>query len=324
MSSVLLTENENRYVIFPIKHQDIWEMFQLHRKTIWSESEIDVSTDLRDWKNLKETEKHFIKHVLAFFAASDGIVLENLALRFFGDVQLPEARSFYSIQMFMETVHGIMYSQLLDTYIEDADEKKKLFNAISTIPSIKQKALWAKKWIESVDDFAIRLVAFVVVEGLFFSGSFCCIYWLKERGILQGLCKSNDLISRDESIHQDFGVLLFTKYVDTKPSEAVIKQIVKEAVDIEEYFVTEALSCSLIGMNANMMKEYIRFVANRILRQLGYTDLYEDVKQPFSFMDRICFDSKDNFFEGRVTSYQLTVEKVKGDEVDNLDFDADF
>jgi len=321
---LLLQENANRYVIFPIKYHDIWEMFQTHRKTFWNEAEIDLSGDLKDWNKLSDGEKHFIKNVLAFFAASDGIVLENLALRFFKDVQIPEVRSFYSIQMLMETVHGIMYSQLLDTYISDAKEKEDLFRATETIPSVKQKAGWAIKWIESGDSFAQRLVAFACVEGIFFSGSFCCIYWLKERGVLGGLTKSNDFISRDENLHQDFAVLLYSKYIQNKLSDKVLHQIVDEAVQIEKSFITESIPCSLLGMNALLMTEYIHFVANRLVKQLGHTELYPDARQPFAFMDRICFDSKDNFFEGRVTSYQLMVEKTEGDDADNLDFDADF
>ena len=320
----LLEENPDRYVMFPIKYPDIYEMFNTHRKTLWNEAEIDLSGDLKDWAKLSDGERHFIKNVLAFFAASDGIVLENLGLRFFKDVQIPEVRSFYSMQMFMETIHGIMYSQLIDTYITNAKEKDELFKAIETIPSVQQKAEWALKWIESGDSFAQRLVAFACVEGIFFSGSFCCIYWLKERGVLQGLTKSNDFISRDENLHQEFAVLLYSKYIKNKLSDEIIHQIVSEAIEIEKTFIIDSIPCSLLGMNALLMTEYIHYVANRLVKQLGHTELYPDARQPFAFMDRICFDSKDNFFEGRVTSYQLMVEKEKGDEMDDLDFDADF
>lgn len=324
MAEKLLINNPNRYVVFPVQHYDIWDMFQKHRQAFWTESEIDLTSDLKDWNNLNDNERHFIKHVLAFFAGSDGIVLENLGLRFFSEVQLPEVRCFYSIQMFMETIHSIMYSQLIDTYIKDETEKTHLFQAIETIPCISKKAKWAEKWIQSIDSFAARLIAFACVEGLFFSGSFCCIYWLKERGILSGLCKSNDFIARDEGLHTDFACLLYNKYISNKLDKDMFESIVKEAVEIEHEFITESLPCSLLGMNANLMKEYICYVANRLCIQLGHSPIYENIKQPFSFMDRICFDSKDNFFEGRVTSYQMTVTKTIEDEIDTIAFDAEF
>lgn len=320
----LLTENENRYVVSPILYQDIWDMFNLHRKTIWNEAEIDIHGDLPQWNALNDGERHFIKHVLAFFAASDGIVLENLGLRFLKDIQIPEARSFYSIQMYMETIHSIMYSNLLDTYITDPSEKRDLFQAIQNIPSVKQKADWAKKWIESTDDFATRLVAFACVEGIFFSGSFCCIYWLKERGVLGALCRSNDFIARDEGLHTDFACLLYRKYIRNHLPDEKLYSIVTEALEIEQYFITESLTCDLLGMNTEMMKEYIRFVANQLVKNLGHKELFPTSKQPFPFMDRICVDTKDSFFEGRVTGYQMLVEKNEEDEVDNLTFDDDF
>lgn len=323
--SILTNENIHRYTIFPIKYEDIWEMFNLHRKAFWVESEVDLSNDLVDWRKLNKDEQHFIKYVLAFFAGSDGIVLENLALRFFKDVQIPEARAFYSFQMTMETIHGIMYSQLIDAYIDNASEKKLLFEAIETIPCIQEKAKWAQKYIESDANFATRLVAFACVEGIFFSGAFCSIFWLQERGVLPGLCMSNRFISTDEGLHCDFAVLLYTKYVDEKLPFETVKAIITEAVEIEESFIIEALPCSILGMNSNSMREYIRFVANRLSLQLGYPKIYEGARQPFSFIARNELESKTSFFEGRVSSYQMTVgEQKEGDNLDSLDFNADF
>lgn len=320
MSELLLTENPNRYVMFPIKYNDMWELFQTHRRAFWNESEIDVSRDGDDWKKLTDNERHFIKHVLAFFAASDGIVLENLGLRFMKEIQIPEARAFYSFQMAMETIHGITYSILLDTYVTDLKEKNQLFKAIENIPSVGKKALWAQKWIESSDSFATRLVAFACVEGIFFSGSFCCIYWMKERGLLPGLCQSNDLIARDEGLHVDFAVLLY-KYIQHPLSTDTVHEIVREAVDIEESFIIESIPCNLLGMNADMMKTYIHYVANRLVEQLGYPPLFANPRQPFAFMDRICFSSKGNFFEKETTQYQMCVEEQTDDQ---LLFDEDF
>jgi ribonucleoside-diphosphate reductase beta chain len=319
----LLQDNPNRFVVFPIHCKDLWELFQTHRKTIWSEVEIDLVGDITDWKKLNDGERHFIKNVLAFFAGSDGIVLENLGMRFFKEIQIPEARCFYSIQMYMETVHSIMYAQLLDTYILDENEKDLLFRAIETIPPVKLKAEWAQKWIASSENFATRLLAFACVEGIFFSGSFCCIYWLKERGVLQGLTKSNDLISRDESLHCDFAITLYNNYIQNKLPETTVHSLFQEAVEIEEMFITDSLPCSLLGMNSDLMKEYIRYVGDRLLKQINYKPIW-NAKQPFSFMDRICFDSKDNFFEGRVTSYQMAIEKTDKDNSDTLAFDEDF
>lgn len=316
----LLQDNPNRYVIFPIKYPDLWQMAITHREAFWNEAEIDLSKDKEDWNSLNEGERHFIKHVLAFFAASDGIVLENLALRFYKDVQIPEARSFYTFQMAMETIHSIVYSLLLDAYISNPVEKDNLFRAIDTIPCVGKKAEWAQKWIESSDDFASRLVAFACVEGIFFSGSFCCIYWLKERGILPGLCGSNDFIARDEALHCEFAILLYSKYIQNKlPSETLLN-IVCEAVEIEQEFITQAIPCKLLGMNADHMKEYIRFVANRLVRQLGYQEPYPGAKQPFSFMDRICFSSKGNFFEKTTTQYRLSVEQTDFDFEQDVEF----
>jgi ribonucleoside-diphosphate reductase beta chain len=315
----LLRENPNRFVIFPIKCYDIWEAFQKHRKAFWVESEIDLIPDLKDWKTMNDNEKHFVKHVLAFFAASDGIIMENLGMRFFTEIQIPEARAFYSMQLFIENIHGIMYSQLIDTYITDAHEKDNLFRAIETIPSIKQKGEWARKWIESSENFATRLVAFAAVEGIFFSGSFCCIYWLNESGRLPGLCKSNDFIARDEGMHTDFACLLYTKYIQNKLSDDEIHNIIGEAVEIEIEFITESLPCNLLGMNADLMKQYIKFVANRLILQLNHKELYPGAIQPFGFMDRICLDNKTNFFESRVTEYQMNVSNNNLDELEISD-----
>jgi ribonucleotide reductase beta subunit family protein with ferritin-like domain len=317
----LLKPNPNRFVIFPIKHMDIWESFQKQRKAMWFEHEVDLVPDIKDWKNLNDNERYFIKNVLAFFVSSDGIVMENLGVRFFDEIQIPEARAFYSNQMFMENIHSIMYSQLIDTYITDENEKNILFKAIDTVPSIKQKADWAIKWIQSSDSFATRLVAFAAVEGIFFSGSFCCIYWLNERGIMPGLCKSNEFIARDEGMHTDFACLLYKNYIKNKLTDIEIHEIIKEAVDIESYFITESLPCKLLGMNSNLMKQYIKFVANRLLVQLGHSELYPDCTQPFSFMDRICLESKTNFFESRPTEYQIEVTSTG---IDDLNFNNDF
>jgi ribonucleotide reductase beta subunit family protein with ferritin-like domain len=317
----LLKENPNRFVIFPIKHNDLWEAFQSHRKAIWFEHEIDLVPDLAHWQKLNNGEQYFIKHVLAFFAASDGIIMENLGVRFFDEIQIPEARAFYSMQLFMENIHSIMYSQLIDTYISDASEKDSLFRAVETIPSIKRKADWATKWIQSTDSFATRLVAFAAVEGIFFSGSFCCIYWLNERGVMPGLCKSNEFIARDEGMHTDFACLLYKNYIANKLSNEKIHEIILDAVEIESEFITESLPCNLLGMNSELMKQYIKFVANRLILQLGHKELYPECKQPFGFMDRICLDSKTNFFESRVSEYQ---KEVITSGIDTMNFDGSF
>jgi ribonucleoside-diphosphate reductase beta chain len=317
----LLAKNNNRFVVFPIKHPDIWEAFQTHRKAFWIESEIDLVPDLKDWAELNNNEKHFIKHILAFFAASDGIVMENLGARFLNDVQYPEARCFYSIQMFMETIHSIMYSQLIDTYIDNPQEKDTLFRAIETIPAIKRKGEWAQKWIATSDSFATRLIAFAAVEGIFFSGSFCCIYWLNESGKLPGLCKSNDFIARDEGMHTDFACLLYNKHIINKLSTERVHAIITEAVEIETEFITVSLPCKLLGMNADMMQEYIKYVANRLVLQLGHPSLYPSARQPFGFMDRICLENKTNFFEARVSEYQM---QVSNEGLDDLKFNDEF
>jgi len=293
---------DDRYVLFPIKHDDIWEMYKRHEAAFWTAEEIDLDIDKLDWAKLNEKERHFIKHVLAFFAASDGIVCENLALRFYADVQIPEARSFYSFQMAMESIHSETYSLLIDTLITDKKEQKYLFNATSNVSVIKDKAEWAKKFITSCDCFRTRLVGFACVEGLHFSGSFCAIYWLRKRGLMPGLTFSNELIARDEGLHTDFACLLYRKLENPLPSETV-HRIVREAVELEENFITSALPCSLIGMNDSLMKSYIRFIADRLLESLGAGKIFYD-ENPFDWMNMISLQGKTNFFEKRVAEYQ--------------------
>ena len=304
-SEPLLTENPNRYVMFPISDSEIWSHYKKMQDSFWRTEEIDLSKDLKHWKSLNDKEQHFIKHVLAFFAASDGIVLENLGQRFLTEVQLPEARATYGFQLMMENIHSETYSLLIDTYIKDEKEKLKLFKAIENYPCIKKKADWAIKWIQdNRSSFATRLIAFAAVEGIFFSGSFCSIYWLKKRGLMPGLTFSNELISRDEGMHTDFAVCLFKKLIK-KPKKSKVAELIKEAVDIEKEFICEALPCKLIGMNQKLMKEYIEFVADRLIVQLGYSKIY-NVKCPFDFMEMISLEGKTNFFEKRVGDYSLS------------------
>ena len=316
----LLTENPNRYVMFPVQDDDIWKMYKLMMDSFWRAEEIDFSKDLKHWQTLKPEEQHFIKMVLAFFAASDGIVLENLGMRFLSEVQLPEARATYGFQLMMENVHSETYSLLIDTYIKNEGEKMKLFKAIDNFPCIKKKADWAIKWIQDKRScFATRLIAFACVEGIFFSGSFCSIYWLKKRGLMPGLTFSNELISRDEGMHTDFAVLLFKKLIK-KPKKAKIIELIREAVSIEQEFITEALPCKLIGMNAKQMKQYIEFVADRLMLQLGYNKIYNS-SNPFDFMEMISLEGKTNFFEKRVGDYSLSGGR---NENDTFSLDADF
>ena len=323
MSTVepILQEDKGRFVIFPIKHHDIWEAYKLAEASIWTAEEIDLSNDLSDWEKMSEGEKHFISHVLAFFAASDGIVNENLAENFVKEVQYAEAKFFYGFQIMMENIHSETYSLLIDTYIKDPSEKDKLFNAIDTIPCVQKKAEWALKWIES-ESFAERLIAFAAVEGIFFSGSFCSIFWLKKRGLMPGLTFSNELISRDEGMHTDFACLLYNKHLVNKLSEDRIKEIILNAVEIEKEFVTDALPVSLIGMNAKLMQQYIEFVADVLLQQLGCAKHY-GATNPFDFMDMISLQGKTNFFEKRVAEYQKA-GVAKGDNVKKISFDEDF
>jgi ribonucleoside-diphosphate reductase beta chain len=298
----LLMENPNRFVLFPIQHPDVMAMAKKAIAVFWTPEEIDLAKDMKDWEKLDANTQHFIKHVLGFFAASDGILMENLALNFQHEVQWPEAKYFYANQNFMEAIHSETYSLLIDTYIDDKVEKQKLLQAAQTIPAIQKKADWAIQWLNSKNaDFPTRLVAFAIVEGIFFSGAFCSIFWLKKRGLMPGLTTSNEFIARDEGLHTDFACLLYGKIKNRLPKAKVYK-IIKEAVKIEKNFITKALPCELIGMNAALMSQYIEFVADRILLQLGYPRAYS-VANPFDFMERISLEGKDNFFEKRVTSY---------------------
>lgn len=313
----LLLEDESRYVMFPLKHDDIWSMYKKQMDCFWRVEEVDLSKDYMDWKNLNDDEKYFVKHILAFFAASDGIVVENLGMRFMSEVQASEARAFYGFQIAMENIHSEMYSQLIDTYVKDKMEKNELFNAIENYPCIKKKADWSIKWInDKRSSFATRLVAFACVEGIFFSGAFCSIYWLKKRGIMPGLTFSNELISRDEALHTEFAILLYNKLVK-KLTKKRITEIIKEAVDIEKEFICEALPCRLISMNSNLMKQYIEFVADRLSMQLGCDKIY-GVNNPFDFMEMISVEGKTNFFEKRVGEYALANK-----ERNESDFDLD-
>ena len=307
----LLTPDESRYVMFPVKDHDIWTMYKKSVDSFWVPQECDLSKDLTDWNKLTKDEKKFISMVLAFFAASDGIVLENLGMRFMGDVQLSEARAFYGFQIAMENIHSEMYSLLIDTYISDKDEKNKLFNALENFPCIAKKADWAKKWIDDKrSSFAARLVAFAVVEGIFFSSSFASIYWIKKRGLMPGLTFSNELISRDEALHTEFAVLLYSK-LNKKLNKKRIHEIIKEAVEIEKEFITEAIPCRMIGMNSKLMTQYIEFVADRLSLQLGYDKIYNSLN-PFDFMELISVETKVNFFERTNSEYALANKTVKG------------
>ena len=316
----LLAPDDNRFVMFPIQDQDIWKMYKKQVDCFWRAEEIDLSKDGVHWESLEKDERYFISMILAFFAASDGIVLENLAARFMSDVQLSEARAFYGFQIAIENIHSETYSLLIESYIKNTEEKNRLFHAIEHFPCIKKKADWAQKWMhDNRSSFATRLVAFACVEGIFFSGAFCSIYWLKKRGLMPGLTFSNELISRDEALHTEFAVLLYNK-LQKKMTKSRIHEIIKEAVEIETEFICEALPCRLIGMNSQLMTQYIQFVADRLCLQLGYDKIY-NVANPFDFMELISLESKTNFFEKRVDSYALA-EKTKADDV--FDFNADF
>lgn len=298
----ILAEDKSRFVLFPIKHWDIWEFYKTHEASFWTAEEIDLGQDLKDWASLNDGERHFISHILAFFAASDGIVNENLAVNFLSEVQYAEAKCFYGFQIMMENIHSETYSLLIDTYIKDSDEKDRLLNAIDTIPCVQKKAEWALRWIEN-GNFAERLIAFAAVEGIFFSGSFCSIYWLKKRGLMPGLTFSNELISRDEGLHRDFACMLYTDHIQHKMPEDELYRIITDAVAIEQEFVTDALPVSLIGMNAQLMNQYIEFVADHLLISLNLKKVY-NVSNPFDFMDMISLQGKTNFFEKRVGEYQ--------------------
>ena len=306
----LLHEDLSRYVMFPIKDQDIWKMYKKAEDLFWRAEEIDLSKDNKDWDTLNDDEKHFISMILAFFAASDGIVLENLGVRFMGEVQLSEARAFYGLQIAMENIHSITYSTLIETYIKSKEQKHKLFNALTEYECINKKGQWAIKWInDKKSNFATRLVAFACIEGIFFSGAFCAIYWMKKRGLMPGLTFSNELISRDEALHTEFAVLLHSK-LEKPLKKQKIHEIISEAVAIELEFINDALPCRLIGMNQVLMKQYIEFVADRLSVQLGGDKIYES-KNPFDWMENISIETKTNFFEDRVSEYSLTTKNSK-------------
>lgn len=314
----ILRDTTDRFVLFPIKHDDVWQMYKKAEASFWTTEEIDLAPDLLDWEKLKPEEQHFIKHVLAFFAASDGIVNENLVINFMQDVTIPEARCFYGFQVAIENIHAETYSLLIDTYIKDNAEKDYLFHAFENLECVKKKADWALRWIEKADCFAERLVAFAAVEGIFFSGSFCSIFWLKKRGLMPGLAFSNELISRDEGLHCDFACLLYKK-LKHKLADGVITKIITDAVEIEKEFVTDAIPVSLIGMNAELMTQYIEFVADRLLVALGEKKHYK-TKNPFPWMEMISLQGKTNFFERRVSEYQKAgVMSDKADQVFALD-----
>ena len=318
----ILRENPNRFTLFPIMKPTLFQKYKNHVSVFWTPEELDLSKDMKDWVRLQPNEQHFIKNVLAFFAGSDGIIQENIAARFMNEVQLSEARQFYSVQLMMEAIHSETYSLLIDTYIDDKAEKDHLFRAIQTIPCVKGKAEWAQKWIESKEEnFATRLIAFAVVEGIFFSGSFCAIYWLKERGLMPGLTTSNEFIARDEGLHTDFACALYEE-IEQKVTKAKAHKIIREAVKIEKQFITESLPCHLVGMNDKLMSQYIEFVADRLSSQLGYGKIYS-TSNPFDFMERISLEGKDNFFEKRVTTY---AKSGVGKTTDEMSFalDADF
>lgn len=310
---MLLTENPNRFVMFPLQDQDIWSIYKKMMDCFWRAEEIDFSKDMTHWNSLTEKEQYFIKMILAFFAASDGIVIENLGMRFMSEVQLPEARAVYGFQLMMENIHSETYSLLIDTYIKQDEEKMKLFQALDNFDCIKKKADWAIKWInDKRSSFGTRLLAFACVEGIFFSGAFCSIYWLKKRGLMPGLTFSNELIARDEGMHTDFAVMLFKK-LDKKPNKRKVYDIIKEAVEIEKEFICAALPCRLIGMNSKLMSQYIEFVADRLVQQLGFPKMF-NAENPFDFMEMISLERKTNFFESRVSEYSLSSDN-KNDSV---------
>ena len=318
----ILKDNPNRFVLFPIQHPDIWKMYKKQEASIWTAEELDLSPDLLDWENkLNDDERFFIKHVLAFFAASDGIVNENLAENFLSEVQYTEAKFFYGFQIMMENIHSETYSLLIDTYIKDTKEKNYLFNAIETFDPVKKKAEWAIRWIEN-GSYAERLISFAAVEGIFFSGSFCSIYWLKKRGLMPGLTFSNELISRDEGLHCDFACLLYNNHLVNKLPKEQVQKIIADAVEIEKEFVTESLPVRLIGMNADLMSQYIEFVADRLLTELGNDKIY-NTSNPFDFMDMINLQGKTNFFEKRVGEYQKA-GVLNSNTDNNFSLDADF
>jgi len=309
----MLQENLNRFTLFPIQKPKLYQKYKEHLAVFWTPEEIDLAKDKKDWVKLSENEQFFVKNVLAFFAGSDGILQENIASRFLSEVQWPEARQFYSVQIMMEAIHSETYSLLIDTYIEDRVEKEHLLHATQTIPCVRSKAEWAQKWMVSDESFATRLIAFSVVEGIFFSGSFCAVYWLKERGLMPGLTTSNEFIARDEGLHTDFACVLYEE-IERKVLKAKVHKMIREAVKIEKQFITESLPCHLVGMNDKLMAQYIEFVADRLTTQLGYSKIY-NTSNPFDFMERIGMEGKDNFFEKRVTSYAKSGVGKKQEEM---------
>jgi ribonucleoside-diphosphate reductase beta chain len=324
MKEKILQENPGRFVLFPIEHHDIWKLYKQQEACFWTAEEIDLAQDINDWESkLNEDEQHFVKHVLAFFAASDGIVNENLAMNFVNEVQYTEAKMFYGFQIMMENIHSETYSLLIDTYIKDKEEQNLLFNALDTVPAIKKKAEWAIKWINS-DSFVERIVAFAAVEGIFFSGSFCSIFWLKKRGLMPGLTFSNELISRDEGMHCDFACHLYNNHIQKKLTQAKIKEIICGALEIEKEFILEALPVRLIGMNSDLMSQYLEFVTDRLLVSLGVPKVYNS-SNPFDFMENIAIQGKTNFFEKRVAEYQKAGVSNNSsiDDITNID-DIDF
>lgn len=322
MQEDILTESVNRFVLFPIKYPDIFRMYKNMVSSFWITEEVDLSKDLNDWENkLTENERYFIENILAFFAASDGIVDENLVNRFYNDVKIPEARAAYSFQIAIESVHSEMYSLMIDTFVKNNEKRDKLFNAINTIPAIKKKADWTIKWIQDEESsFAQRLIAFAIVEGCFFSGAFASIFWLKERNLMPGLCMSNEFINRDEGMHTEFAILLYS-HLKNKLDETAVHKMFREAIDIETEFITEALPCSLIGMNNSLMTDYVRYVADRLVVQLGYNKIY-NTNNPFPFMDRISLSNKTNFFEHRPSEYSRA--KVSNQDVYTFSTDSEF
>ncbi len=319
----ILVENQGRFVLFPIQHNKLWEAYKKAESSFWTAEEIDFSKDTNDWDKLNDNEKFFLKNIIAFFAGSDGIVLENLVTNFCSEIQLAEARCFYGFQVAIENIHSEVYSLLIDKYVKDDEEKSTLFNAIEEIPCVKRKADWALKWMnKDTATFAERVVAFAVVEGIFFSGSFCAIFWIKKRGLLPGLTFSNELISRDEGMHTDFAVLIY-HMLQNKLHQDTIYKIITEAVEIEKSFIVDSIPCALIGMNATLMQQYIEYVADRLLVQLGYAKYY-NAENPFDFMQLISMENKTNFFEKRVSEYSLANVKTDDTGNDDIEFDADF
>lgn len=316
----ILKENKSRFVLFPIQYHNVYELYKKAESTFWTANEIDLSKDSAQWDSLNENEKYFIKNIIGFFAGSDGIIMENLAVRFLNEIQIPEARAFYSYQIFNESIHSETYSLLIDTYIKDKEEKLKIFNSIENIPCVAKKAAWAYKWIENKEvNFATRLLSFAIVEGVFFSGSFCAIYWIKKRGLMPGLTFSNELISRDEGLHCEFACLLYSMIKNRVPQH-IVNKIFEEAVAIEKEFITDSIPCAMIGMNASMMQQYIEFVADRLLLQLGYDKIWK-TENPFEFMELISLRPKSNFFEVRVGEY---TKSTISEESNNFEISNDF